>query len=477
MSYLGIDSTKFLTPQSANIKRIVKAVLTCKYPSITVSGGLGTSKTASIMWALNCLCSLASDLRVLVLRNAKAEMPTTILPTMKEMLVDGLVVSPRQPFAQVYGGAVRTQTIYYKSGSEMHFGGLDSQKALGVNASIIFLNQAERMPVSAYEDLLARLRGQSEFTNPFTNRKATLMLQDCNPSSPASWILRKRDEGQLKLFDTHLEDNVWFFRDNLWTPSGENYLARLDEAYKQDDYRRARYRFGLWQGAEGRVFESFSEDKHVITMRRTDIPSSWRFVGALDYGIRNPSCFHILAHSPDRKKIWVYKTFLKTGFTSADLIPVIRDLLRKEGLSEKTPIIGDTSSDSNQILKRGGLHVRDAKKDINLGIEILHQFFDEVDGREIRINVNALTHPPHLELINQGKPTDLIQALHAYVHLPEEKRQEGAGIKNDLPFKNGVEDSIDALRYGGVFVARGSSYIPSIIASSSHIPQSGLFAA
>ena len=480
ISYQGIDTSRFLQPQSKNINRIMRAILKCEFPSICVSGGLGTGKTQSILWCIHVLCCICKDLRVAIIRNEKASMPTTLLPSFKDMLIDGFVETPRMPFRQVYGGQVRTSALYYKSGSECHFSGIDDVgKILGLNAGLIFWNQGERSSKSDYDDLVARLRGNAEWVNPFTGKRGTLFLSDANPGPPNHHLVQKSESGALKMFHTSLEDNVFFYRDNEFTQSGLNYKQRLDEAYDADDYRRARFVRGEWAAASSVIFPQFNPDLHVTPMAREDIPSDYRWSVSVDFGIAHGAGICLFAHSKDRKDIRVFETWLQTGYTSSELIPVIRDMMERNGLPPKTTrVIAETAGDGKQTLERGGLRAVNAKKsDKHFGIDMFRQYLSGVDGRRLRINANAMKHPPDAELLRQGKSTNLVDELLSLQHLPLEKQTTGT-LKDDLWDKSlGGDDLTDACIYGVTYIAITGGYIPSVIATSSTKPLAGLFSA
>ena len=474
MKLLGVNPDAFALPTSPNMLKILKDILFCKHPTSIISGPLGTSKSTTIAYALHTLCCM-TKVRVAVVRNEASTLPTTIVETFRSLFYDGLNNTSRQPF-HVYGGSVRPKMLHYKNGSCIVFGGVDdAQKIFGSEYGIIFWNEISRAAEADYADLNARLRGKGAFKNPFTGEMCEMFLGDCNPNSNHHWIVRRRDADLLVLRNTRLEDNMHFFNSGVWTESGEKYRLRLEASYPFDDYRRRRLVDGLWCSADDLVYPQFKEEVHVIPMERHMIPNDWKWRASCDFGLRHPTSVHLAAHSPDRKRVWIFRSLHMTGKTSSDMVPLVKNLFEKYKVSAKTRIVCDYAGDGCQVFQRAGLRAVDAKKDVDFGLDVFRTYLDGVDGRELRIASNSLDHPEDAELRNSGRPTWLVPELLSYSHIPPEKIT--GGIKFDLPDKSkGGDDAVDSGRYLLVDIARSTGYIPSVIASSSNIRETGLLA-
>ena len=459
MTELGINPETYLRPQSENIKRILKAILFCEHEDICVSGPLGTSKTTNIWWAINFLAILTGNLRCVIIRNEKSTIYTTVQPTIEKLMKWGFLKVSESPFHPV-GGETKPTELRYHGGSRVLFGGLDdAQKIMGAEPNFVFWNQVERAKESDYNDLSARLRGIT-FTNPFTKKQCTLMLSDANPAGPKHFMMNRKRMGLTKMLPTTLEDNVGYYRDKKWTEAGLAYKRRLDLSYPHEGYQRDRMVHGKWVGAEGMIYIQFSEVKHVRPILLGDIPCEWTWSAAIDYGKNHPAAYGIWTTSPCRKRTWMFKQILKTGYTASAMIPQIRALNEQFGVPPRVRIVGDPASDHNETLRDAGLNVVDAKKEVLFGIDVVRQWFNGTDGREIVINEDALAHDPDPELVNRGKPTWLVDELYEYAHLPEEKQTTGTE-KDDMPDKGkGSDDSCDMLRYHLVDITRVHSYVP-----------------
>ena len=444
---LGIDPTEFQMPTTQNMLKILHNILFSKHLDMCIAGPVGTGKTRALWWALNLLCILSPDVRLAIVRTEKSTIYTSIHQTIGDMMLNGFAKVADSPFHPI-GGEIFTKRLIYHSGSEVLFGGMDDKrKVLGFEPNIVWWNQSEQASEPDYNQLNGRLRGKGGFTNPFTGRKTTLFASDANPSGPKHFLRNRVKRGILTMFNTILEDNQGYYQDGEWTDAGRDYKERLDIAYPYEGAERDRMVHGLWVAHEGVIYPQFREPIHVTPIRLGDIPSDWFWQAAIDYGKNHPAAYAIWTTSPDYQKTWMFKQILKTGFTASAMIPQIRELNNQFGVPDQVRIVGDPASDHNETLRDAGLNVVDAKKEVLFGIDVVRQWFNGVEGREIRINADALAHPPDPALMNAGKPTWLVDELYEYAHLPEEKQTTGTE-KDDYPDKRrGSDDSCDMLRY------------------------------
>ena len=209
--------------------------------------------------------------------------------------------------------------------------------------------------------------------------------------------------------------------------------------------------YGEFCSAEGVVYP-FDPDVHVEKVSRDEIPDDYRWIGAIDFGIVNAASYLLIAYSPDKKSIVIFKELYLTNTTSHEMIPMIQALHNKYRVGRyrkgeyRVQVVCETAGDGKQTLERGGLWAKNAKKDVAFGIDVVHEFFVGADGKELCINADSLEHSPDQQLINQNKPTRLAEELLEYAY-PDEDKQKGSP-RDDLPVKNGRDNACDALRYG-----------------------------
>lgn len=447
MRDLGIDPDEFKIPNTANMQRILQSILLNKHMDICVSGPVGTGKTRAIWWALHMIAMLSPDARIAIVRNEKSSIYTSIHMTIADMMTDGFAKVGTSPFVPI-GGEIFTKRLKYPSGSEVLFGGMDDKaKVLGFEPNIVFWNQSERSDKLDYNQTNGRLRGKGGFTNPFTKKKATLFISDANPAGPRHHLRNRMKAGALRMFNTVLEDNRGYYDDGAWTEAGELYKQRLDISYPYEGVERDRMVHGKWVGAVGLIYPQFNEGTHVRPIYETDIPPSWKWQGAVDYGTKHAASYGLWTISPDGKKTWLFKSIHRTGLTASALIPHIRALNAKYRVPPLVRIVGDYASDHNETLLDAGLNVVDAKKEVMFGIDIVRQWFSGAGDREIVINEHALSHDPDPALVDAGKPTWLVDELYEYAHLPEDRQTSGTE-RDDYPDKRkGGDDACDMTRY------------------------------
>ena len=441
----GINPDEFITPQSRKIALIINDIVKSRYPSICVSGPLGTSKTSAIWYAINLICTVVPDARVAIVRNEKATLATTIQATIKRMMTDGFAKTNGNVFDN-YGGENRPQELHYKSGSVVFFGGSDdSSKVLGFEPNFLFYNQADRAKESDVKDLESRLRGNGGFTSPRTGKKTTLMVLDANPQGPRHWILKRVRSSLLRMYDTILKDNVFYYRDQAWTDEGLAYKERLDIAYPDDDFQRARYVDGKWVAPEGLVFPMVTDATHFRDIRFDDIPSDWICSGSIDYGTTSAAAITYNFHSPDREKVIAFKAVYKSGMTTDDYDYELRRLVETYG---KKPRVLYTDHDAahNLKMRKFKWNIREAEKGAGSVIKNVDcaKLWLSKPGAVI-FNRNLLDHKPDYQLVLNGACMNPLDEWFEVSYRPPEK-QTGDSEKDDQPY-SGTDHYVDAMMY------------------------------
>ena len=448
-NFSGWLHTDIEVPTSKNIRDIMKMIMDPPHKHLVVSGPVGTGKTISILMAIWYLCLSQPNLRIAIARHEKTTLNSTLIPSLRKMLEIGLRKSPNVPW-RIVGGETRPQEIHFYNGSQIVFLGYNSDKFFGSEWSLIFTNELRLVDEEPYSDVSARLRGTGYYGKDGSEK--FLMLSDTNPGPRNHWVINRQGDDRLNLLPTTLEDNVHYYRDGLWTPEGLDYKDTLEISYSGFQYDR--YVLGLWVSADGIVYDTFDERYHVKEFDFTDVPRDWKWTGAVDYGVTHPCAYGLWATSPDRLKTWLFKCIQKTGLTAHKLGHEIIRLHTMYGLSKRLKIVGDSASDHNQTLRDLGLNVVDANKEVGFGVDVVKQFLNEVEGREVRFNPKMLTHEPDPELRRRGKPTNVIEEFFDYSHLPLDKQTTGLP-KDDLPDKSrGGDDALDMTRYHLVDINR-----------------------
>ena len=449
VSFDGWFHPNIEVPTAANIRGIMRKIMNPEHRHMCISGPVGTSKTMSILMAIWYLCLSQPNVRVAIARKEKTTLYSTLIPSLRKMLEIGLRKSPNVPW-RIIGGENRPQEVHFYNGSVILFTGYESDKFFGGEFSLIYTNEIRLVDEEPYSDVGARLRGGGYYNR--AGREIYLSLSDTNPAARNHWILSREQDGRMQVLPTTLEDNIHYYRDGLWTEEGLDYRETLEISYSGFQYDR--YVRGLWVSAEGIVYPMFDDTYHVKEFDFSDVPSDWKWTGAVDYGVQHPCSYGLWATSPDRLRTWLYKGIHRTGLTAYDLGHKIIELNAMYGLPKRLKIVGDSASDHNQTLRNLGLNVVDANKEVGFGVDVMKQFLNELGGREIRFNPKLLSHEPDPELRRRGKPTNIIEEFYDYQHLPIEKQTSGMQ-KDDLPDKSrGGDDGMDMGRYHVVDINR-----------------------
>ena len=407
-----------------------------------VSGPVGTAKTYLILSTLHALCMMQKT-RIAVARAEKATLYNSIIPTFRKVLRNGLRNCKE---FQLVGGEKRPQEMHYYNGSEIIFTGADNDKMFSTEFDLIYLNELRLIKSEEnYRDIGGRLRDGGYLS--YGQKRKTLLISDTNPGGPAHWIKQRAERDEILLIPTTLKDNPQYFSDGNWTSEGEAYLQVLSETYGESGWQHDRYVLGNWSGAEGMVWPEFNWKEHVKPFTLEDIPSDWKPYGSVDYGIAKAACYQLWFVSPNRKRCWIFKEIYRTGLTEHRLAQEVKKLHAKYDLDQNVEIVGDPAGDGNQTFIDAKLMVKNAEKKILYGVDAARQYFKGVNGLELRINENSLSHDPDPVLIRSGKPKRTVEEIGDYTHLPEDKQITGT-YKDDLPDKKRCEDhGCDALRY------------------------------
>ncbi len=255
-------------------------LFTCRDREVLLSGPAGTGKSRACLEKLHLCASLAryAGMRGLMVRKTMVSLTATGLVTYKSK-----VLSPLDGVT-FFGGSKDEPPAYrYPNGSRLLLGGLDdSQKIMSSEYDMIYVQEATELGLGDWENLTSRLRNG---VMPYQQ-----LIADCNPGPPTHWLKVRCDAGATTMLESRHEDNPRYYdaATGLWTTDGLAYLATLDAL---TGARKARLRFGRWEGAEGVVYEAWDERLHVIP--RADLPHLRYYIASMDWGWTNPGVLQI----------------------------------------------------------------------------------------------------------------------------------------------------------------------------------------
>lgn len=234
------------------------------------------------------------------------------------------------------------------------------RKIQGLTAGVIYVDEATRLPRSAWEMLLTRM-----------SPEGARMYATCNPDSPLHYL--KTD--YLDNADKRANGDVWSehftLEDNLsLTPLA---IDRLKRSFT--GVFHSRYILGLWVIAEGVIYRDCWSDENLYDdeTRPIGLFGSGGFVTrkvAIDYGTTNPCVFLDLwddgrVHWCEQEYYWDSrkKNAQKTDAEYAD------DLINFIGSGPRPEVIIDPSAASFKVeLNRRGIWTADANNEVLDGI-------------------------------------------------------------------------------------------------------------
>lgn len=226
------------------------------------------------------------------------------------------------------------------------------------------------------DDLTPIVRGMRFGMMPYQQ-----LILDVNPNAHDHWLVKRfsiprhsspeelvdvQGGGRTALVSRHVDNPELYDHDADGNPTtitgrGREYLAEMDKIPNRAD--RLRLRYGVWAGAEGRVYDGWDALAHVIPP--FPIPESWpRYLG-LDFGGTNTAAV-FYALNPDTDQLILYREYLAGGRTAGQHTPFLI-----EGEPVTPFCVGGAKSEGQwrAEFKAAGLEVHEpAIKDVALGI-------------------------------------------------------------------------------------------------------------
>lgn len=251
------------------------------------------------------------------------------------------------------------RTIYLVGGNDSRA----ESKLRGSTYAGALVDEVTVLPESFYKMLLSRLR--------IPNAK---LFATTNPDSPFHWF--KRDYLDR---ESELDQKTWSFtlEDN---PSlTEKYKENIKKMYTGIWYDR--FILGKWTVAEGRVYDCFDENLHVLN----EIPNDpTEYIVGIDYGTVNPCVFLLVGinHS-SYPRLWVEREYYydsKARQRQKTDEELAEDLQKFTQCKNVKAIYVDPSAASFKIAcARIGIFTQDAENDVLNGIRTVSTLFSSGD--------------------------------------------------------------------------------------------------
>lgn len=445
MNSLRVNITDFFTPhpkQAQVIPYIGKGY------NIFYGGAKGGGKTDLSIFVAVLATIQFNNLKVCIIRET--------FPEMEAEIIDRIFKTyPEHIFEYKFND--RKKILRFPNGSQIHFRAIqnpqDVKKIQGVEYQLIIIDEAPNFDVETIHRIETSLR-----TSKHPDFIPTLLMTG-NPLGKSDYYFLTRfvepDYEVWASYELENKDKYVFIPANVFdNPSiGEAYIKRLKSLpqYIQDAYLH-----GKWGVGEGRFFDKWNPDIHVIDP--FPIPEHWVRKAAIDIGWSNkhPTVCLWGAQDPDTLNVYIYREYVRTA-TTVTYAREIAELEKGEGYIET---YADPSmfyqgnfkgifaeSDSAIFLREIGKVLRPAMNDRILGWRIVKQWLDWSD-KEL----------PKLFIFRDCQY--LIRTIPQQKYAPN-------GKKEDLD-TSGPDDAVDALRY---LLVSGFTYPTSDFYQFTHIEE------
>lgn len=330
-----------------------------------VSGGFGSGKSFIGSQAVVRQAMDNPNGRTLIARQTLVDLKATTLKTFFE------VCDPR--LIQRYNKSENLITMI--NGHEIYTWGLDDiEKLKSLEIGMFWIDEVNEVDENTFNVLKGRIRNK--------HHKKRLGIVTSN-SEGKNWTYKqfilgaglRHKEDLLKYWTIKAPSN-----ENTYLP--EDYLDVLN-SYTGDLFER--YVNASWNVFEGQIFPDFRREIHII--KPFAIPETWKKVGGIDHGERNPTAFNWAAISPSGD-IYIYREYSLSGEGVDQHVKNIKKLNDGDKLDYIVidPSVKSVRGTSGRKIdteykeewkKTFGenMRLRYANNNVNAGIARLHKYF------------------------------------------------------------------------------------------------------
>lgn len=309
------------------------------YPVICNEGGSRSSKSYSI---IQLLIQIARDTP-----NKRISIVSHSLPHVKRGAYRdfrGIMESLNEWDDNLFS---YSDFIYtYPSGSYIELFGLEDEgKARGPGRDILFVNEANLIKKTLYDQLAMRTTGQ--------------IFLDWNPADFVSWVYEVADNPKNKSIKSTYKNNL----SNL----SQNQIDAI-EAFKDlpDDFMWKVYGLGLRGAAKEIIYTQW---------KYGELPGKGDVFYGLDFGFNHPAALVKVEHYEGTN--YVQECIYQSNLTLSDLIQKI-----KEYVKDRSPIYADAAEPKSiEEIYRAGINIKAASKDVWVGVLKVKSYPLVVDSR------------------------------------------------------------------------------------------------
>jgi phage terminase large subunit len=295
------------------------------YPIICNEGGSRSSKSYSVVQLLITL-ALSKKLRISIVSHSLPHIKRGVYRDFR-VIMDAMQIWDDECFS--YSDYVYT----YENGSYIELFGLDDEsRARGPGRDVLFINEANLISKSLFDQLAMRTTGQ--------------IFLDWNPADFVSWVYGVADNTNNKCIRSTYKNNL----SNL----SANQIATI-EGYKNlpDDFMWKVYGLGLRGAAKEIIYTKWTIG---------EAPCKGDVFYGLDFGFNHPAVLVKVEHHDGVN--YVSECIYQSNLTLTDLISRI-----KEFVKGNEPVYCDSAEPKSiEEIYRAGINALKAEKDVWGGI-------------------------------------------------------------------------------------------------------------
>ena len=380
----------------------------CRDDEVLIAGPAGTGKSVACLHKVMMACLLVPGCKTLVLRKTLTSLGASALDLWRKHVAAEIIANGTTWF---FGGNKEDPAQYkFLNGSMMVVGGLDKpSKIMSTDYDLIYVCEATELTLDDWEMMTTRLRSG--------NLRFQQLLADCNPAADSHWLYQRCLAGRTTLLRSVHTDNPVLVDDNgQETETGRAYLDKLRGL---SGFRRARLLDGKWVGAEGIIFEEWSEaGPGANLVDRFYVPRSWPRYLVIDFGYRNPFVAQWWATNTDGQ-LFMYREIYFTGRRVEEHCQRILELHRRGNEPWFTAIICDHDAEDAATVEHclQSATVK-AKKGVTVGIDLVKSRLVANElGRPGLVIIRDSTDERDPALY-PAKPASTVEEFGGYVWLP-----------------------------------------------------------
>ena len=250
----------------------------CTDPVMLCTGSAGGGKSHLAAEKLHGFCLRYPGAMALMVRKTRESMVNSTI-----LFVQRRIIGPDPRVVHLPS----KHRFEYANGSILAYGGMADEaqreqiRSVGLagGVDIAWAEEANRLTEDDYNELLIRMRGSAASWRQ--------LILTTNPDAWGHWINQRLIMGaQATVFCSSAADNP---------ANPADYQAMLDML---TGTLRARLRDGLWQTAQGAVYDEFDPAMHIA-----ELAGPWkRVIAGIDEGYTNPCCMLVIGEDGDGRK-------------------------------------------------------------------------------------------------------------------------------------------------------------------------------